>query len=508
MDVNQRALSEIYHEETKYHEHRMQRFQRQIDWDAQPVPYKEYASERKISLLRYLPFHHSPLTGEPMTQIHDDGDDPLGLGVLSRLLYFTHGVTAVLQYATGQVMRLRAAPTAGGLYPTEIYLATRGCAALDDGIYNFQSKDHALVMAWEGDFWNAFDAYCLHHKAVAQSQLLVIVTAVYQRSVWRYQERAYRRILLDTGHVLGNLVLYAPREGFSPYPIGGFVDASLNRLLFFDEAVEGVLAVVALPQSDGLDPTVTPPRPSAASRRGEQIADLPTLQRQLHQASSILSEDPIASSEGGPDLAALEGKYAAQEAIALPCVPLDLQEALDQTVLSRRSTRAFTGEALFVDEIASLLGAAYLPCRTSPRQLFAPALLETYLVVQKVIGLPAGTYYYAPQGHTLRCLMAGDFRAQAWHFCLGQDLAKDAAVLVIHVAHLKTALDLYGDRAYRYLHLDAGLIGQRLNLAAIRRGLGVSGIGGFYDDEVNGLLGLSLDRIILYITTLGRPRTE
>ncbi|MFN3428693.1 MAG: nitroreductase family protein, partial [Candidatus Sericytochromatia bacterium] len=68
------------------------------------------------------------------------------------------------------------------------------------------------------------------------------------------------------------------------------------------------------------------------------------------------------------------------------------------------------------------------------------------------------------------------------------------------------AVAAYGDRAYRYLHLDAGHLGQRLNLAAIRMGLGVSGIGGFFDDQVNELLGIPEREAVLYITTLGRPR--
>jgi nitroreductase len=63
-----------------------------------------------------------------------------------------------------------------------------------------------------------------------------------------------------------------------------------------------------------------------------------------------------------------------------------------------------------------------------------------------------------------------------------------------------------GDRVYRYLHLDSGHLGQRLNLAAIRLGLGVSGIGGFFDDQVNEVLGIPLDEAVLYITTLGRPQ--
>jgi SagB-type dehydrogenase family enzyme len=186
----------------------------------------------------------------------------------------------------------------------------------------------------------------------------------------------------------------------------------------------------------------------------------------------------------------------------------DVQEEIEQTILRRRSTRTFTGQAFIIDELATILDYAYRPYSSSPASLFVPSLVETYLVVQKVIGMEPGVYYFSPQKMQLKRLVAGDFRTQTWHFCLGQELAKDAAVIVVHVAHLKTAVAQYGDRAYRYLHLDAGQIGQRLNLAAIKMELGVSGIGGFYDNEINALLGLSLDRIVLYVTTLGRPKSE
>jgi len=504
-------LSEIYHEETKYNEREMRKFQHRIDWNAQPPPYKEYASEKKVDLLPYLPFHHSPLTGESLAGIDLETAQPFGLSEISCLLYFTHGVTAVLQYASGQTLYMRAAPTAGGLYPTEIYLAARGLSALEDGIYNFLAKEHALVPAWEGDFWDAFEQYCLGREAIRESNLLLVLTAVYQRSVWRYQERAYRRILLDTGHILGNLALYAPKEGFVPYPIGGFVDSSLNRLLFLEEATEGVLAVVALPRRDRVDPADIPWHASAASRRRMHPVQHATLHLELHRASSILPEE-LSVAVPAPSMADpldLSRHADANDAVVLPQVTFDLTDKMEQTVLRRRSTRAFTGEPFFLEEIAAILNFAYPSGPASSPPLFAPELLETYLIAQKVIGLSVGAYRLNPRnGIRLTRLTAGDFHVQTQHFSLGQELARDAAVVVVHVAHLKMALARYGDRAYRYLHLDAGHIGQRLNLAAVHLGLGASGIGGFYDDEVNSLLGLSLDHIVVYITTLGRPKGE
>ncbi|MDC4205876.1 MAG: hypothetical protein MPW17_05520 [Candidatus Manganitrophus sp.] len=112
--MDKKALAEIYHEETKYHEARMGKFQRPLDWGAQPSPYKEYHSDKKIDLIPYLPFQNNPFTGEPLPPAKTQGGYPFGIAEISRLLYFTNGVTGILQYPTGQTLTLRAAPTAGG----------------------------------------------------------------------------------------------------------------------------------------------------------------------------------------------------------------------------------------------------------------------------------------------------------------------------------------------------------------------------------------------------------
>jgi SagB-type dehydrogenase family enzyme len=185
---------------------------------------------------------------------------------------------------------------------------------------------------------------------------------------------------------------------------------------------------------------------------------------------------------------------------------------LSNTIYKRRSTRAYTGDDLNFDELKALLDFTYQPQNYIDQNLdphpdyFDLNLIETFIVVSGVQGLDPGCYYYAPKAQELRQIRFKNFRRELHFLCLGQDLGRDAGAVLFHTADLKNAIAQYGDRVYRYLHLDAGILGQRLNLAAIRLNLGVSGIAGFFDDQVNEVLGIPIDEAVIYITTLGKPR--
>ncbi|MFM7717179.1 MAG: SagB/ThcOx family dehydrogenase, partial [Microcystis sp.] len=183
---------------------------------------------------------------------------------------------------------------------------------------------------------------------------------------------------------------------------------------------------------------------------------------------------------------------------------------LEKTLLRRRSTRAYSGANLTLAELNALLDFTYQPQHYSAQGLdphpdyFDLSLIQTFIAVAGVTGLEEGCYYYAPLAQELRQIRFKNFRQELHYLCLGQDLGRDAAAVVFHTADLSKAVAKYGDRVYRYLHADAGHLGQRLNLAAIHLGLGVSGIGGFFDDQVNEVLGIPSDEAVIYITTLGR----
>jgi SagB-type dehydrogenase family enzyme len=195
--------------------------------------------------------------------------------------------------------------------------------------------------------------------------------------------------------------------------------------------------------------------------------------------------------------------------------PIDWQPGLtglEKAILRRRSTRAYSGANLSIEELKALLDFTYQPHHYQYQELdpqpdyFDLSLIQSFVAVSGVNGLEEGCYYYAPLAQELRQIRFKNFRQELYYLCLGQALGRDAAAVIFHTADLEQAVKLYGDRAYRYLHMDAGHLGQRLNLAAIYLELGVSGIGGFFDDQVNEVLGIPADEAVLYITTLGRPR--
>lgn len=508
------SIARTYHERTKYDPDTINQRVPNVDWDRPPVPFKDYPIGTTIDLKPHI------------------GDRQTILSRLSHLLYCTYGVTARIPQIARQDLLLRAAPSAGGLYPAEVYLLSRVDGELPQGLYNYQVRDHSLVRFWDSDPTAALKSACFSHPALDKAPFVIVTTAVFFRSSWRYQDRAYRRIHLDTGHLLGNLDLAAALTDYRPYLIGGFRDQALNDLLYLNGEDEGAIAVVALQerQESTGDRSLATALASATDRDYPELPD-GSLLAYLHQASvidSAPSPSELAREPTTDEANNSEDKYNFPFCTKVSTVshPLDWGEAgsgLEATLLQRRSTRAYQGGAeIELEQVKALLNFAYQPQplgQLSPQNTSESSsepwelpnfcdrdLIQTFVATTAVNGLDDGCYYYAPQAQELRQIRFKNFRRELHFLCLGQDLGRDAALVVFHTADLDGAIARWGDRAYRYLHLDAGHLGQRLNLAATHLNLGVSGIAGFFDDRVNDVLGIPPDEAVLYITTLGQPR--
>lgn len=178
----------------------------------------------------------------------------------------------------------------------------------------------------------------------------------------------------------------------------------------------------------------------------------------------------------------------------------------------RRSLRSYTHEPVTMQELSQLLWATQgttlemsgYKFRAAPS---AGALypVETYLVINRVEQLDAGLYHYdAVEGH-LQLLEEGNLGSRAAAAALDQPMAEQAAVVFIWTAVAERAKWKYLERAYRYIYLDAGHIGQNLYLAATAQGLGCCAIGALYDEEVNQLVGADgVNETVVYMACVGK----
>ena len=494
------SIAKHYHQRTKYAPETIASKSKGLNWNDQPVPFKDYKIGTIVDLKPYL-----------SNQSLDNN-----LSRLSKLLLCSYGLTAKFPSMLGSFVYLRSAPSAGGLYPAEVYLISSGTASLPAGLYNYHPLSHSLVNFWSSDVWPDLQKACFSHSALTTTKIALVTSAVFYRSAWRYEDRAYRRIFLDTGHLLGNIELAGSLTGYQPHLIGGFHDQAMNDLLYLEREEEGVMSVI--PLTDFLDVkqyqyfgNTALPSPLQTEY---QVVEDGQLLKYFHHATEINHPPTVANLESETSV---EDKYNFPfcSKISTQTQPIHWGEGLlnlEKTILKRRSTRAYTGGDITFEQLKALLHFTYQPqdyldqdLEASP-DYFDVNLIETFVVVLGVTDLEEGCYYYAPLAQELRQIRFKNFRRELHFLCLGQELGRDAAAVVFHTADLSQALAKYGDRVYRYLHMDAGHLGQRLNLAAIHLNLGVSGIGGFFDDEVNEVLGIPTDEAVIYITTLGKPR--
>ena len=115
--------------------------------------------------------------------------------------------------------------------------------------------------------------------------------------------------------------------------------------------------------------------------------------------------------------------------------------------------------------------------------------IELYIYVHRVSDLEPGVYRWSPGTRRLEQLHVGNVQRAAAFLSLEQSLAANACFALSMIADLKRASQLYGNRGYRYVHFEAGAIGQRLYLGAEALGWNATGIGAFYDDDVHRYLG-------------------
>jgi SagB-type dehydrogenase family enzyme len=200
------------------------------------------------------------------------------------------------------------------------------------------------------------------------------------------------------------------------------------------------------------------------------------------------------------------------ETVALPEPAYESDVSLERTLRERRSLREYSEEPLTLAQVGQLLWAGQ--GITSPEGWrTAPSAgglypLTLHIVAGNVEGLAAGVYTYRPDGQTLEKLRDGDYREDLARVSLDQAWVAEGAMCIVVTADYEITKAKYGDRATRYVRLEAGHAGQNICLQAVALGLGVVTVGAFDDDGVRDTLGLPDNLAPLYVIPVGNPATE
>ncbi len=476
-----------------------------LDWAIKPFPFKLYPDAPATALPRELP---GPALAalEALGRVAAGGGGPLSLEALAQILFFSAGLTKKKVYPGGETIHFRAAASTGALYEVEMYVVAGAVAGLDPGVYHFCPGDFTLRRLRAGDWRAALAGAAGAPEAIAGAPATLVLSAIYWRNTWKYQARAFRHFFWDSGTLLANLLATAEAADVPARIQLGFADAPVNRLLGLDADHEAALALVTLGRDAPPPPPAPPLEPLALTTvpLSSREMDYP-LVSQAYAASSL----PSAAAAAAWVAAGAERKApdAPGEPVSHPLAPLPDPPAvpLGQVILRRGSTRQFAREPVAFSQLSTILDAAVRPL---PLDVTDPdgRLVECYLLVHAVDGLPSGAYVYDAAGRGLRQLRAGEFRSEGGYLCLEQSIGADASAVVFFLADLDTALARYGDRGYRAVNLVAGLLGGRMYLAAYALGLGASGLT-FYDADVVRFFSPDAQgKDAIFVTALGRAR--
>ena len=211
-------------------------------------------------------------------------------------------------------------------------------------------------------------------------------------------------------------------------------------------------------------------------------------------------------------------EYPEAPRVVLPAdiPPLDL--SLGETIVTRESSRDFVQTPMTLDEIGALFHYSYgirkrvyaynsrgFPFRYVPSAGGLQSA-EIYLVANSVAGLPRGLYHYHGGEHALEQLDRGYMRQKIAACSAFQDFLLHAGVVVILTGVLSRMSWKYGRRAYRYVHLDVGVLTQQLYLVATALELGICAVAGFGDDDVDAFVGIDgHDEFSCLLIGIGKP---
>jgi SagB-type dehydrogenase family enzyme len=248
---NEDYVWELFHENSKNGRH-------------SNVLSKEEVQARIKELHESLPFEGYPIValpqcsaaltmplGEAITtrvSSRDMKPSPLTLSNVATIMHYAYGVARNDIDAAPRA--LRTVPSGGALYPLEIFFHSTNVDGLLQGLYHFNPSMANIRFLRKGNATETICGLLLQPNLAVGASLVIFITAIFERSIFKYQDRGYRYILLEAGHVAQNINLVATALGLGGVNIGGFLDRETDNFLDLDGVTHSTIYMIAVGGKD------------------------------------------------------------------------------------------------------------------------------------------------------------------------------------------------------------------------------------------------------------------
>jgi len=495
-----------YHDRTKHSERSVRENMYGLDFSNKPLPFKIYESLEPVNLPRET--EQTGITAlAAISQQFEAGNREAvpTLKDLARILYFSAGITKRKTYPGGEIF-FRAASCTGALYEFELYVVCGGLPDLEAGLYHFGPADFSLRRLRVGDFRSVLVHASANEDSVVHAPLTIVCTGTYWRNAWKYRARTYRHFGWDNGTLVANMLATCHASRLPARLVCGFIDSEVNGLLDVDPVREVAFSMIPVGFTKDVVRAAIPELPKLdlpVARLSANEIEYPEL-RTIHEASSLDTQEEVRNWRGRtpvPSLPPPQSLLVSLNLLPASALPRDV---IEQVVVRRGSTRRFTRQSISFAELSTLLESATTGISADSLDPLGAQLNDLYLIVNAVAGLKPGAYAFHRHKRALELLKEGDFRADARYLGLQQELPGDAAAAVFFLADLNAILSRFGNRGYRAVQLEAGIIGGKLYLGAYTLRFGATGLTFFDDDVTNFFSPHAAGKSAIFLIAIGK----
>ena len=382
-----------------------------------------------------------------------------------------------------------------------VYAVVRN-GAVPDGVYYFDSSLREMVNIGGKQMMAAIVDAFPDKDVVSQAEVLFLYTGILERSVWRFREAAYRQVQMDVGAAVANTMIFAKSKGKKVFPLGAFVDDSVavalnlasteiplaalalfpeNSVVAFNSVDDGMGEFAYSNRSESLEPGARYPARFFWQNRCECISDLSKCVKVRRVNTRALSgeEFPLSPAKFANDYFMREIWFLEPQ---------------------HKSIRPFDAATMDLDDFSSMLRWLEM----GQYNAFGAGLLKAWVVVFDVMFVYPGAYRYVPVRKSLY-MQAGQLNAKKFAKCFAvPEQAQNLSFAVIFTADLGEACNVLGERAYRYLNLNAGLLTETLGIGARMLNKCARAEHYLYQDEIKKFCGIPESESVISLSVVGK----